>query len=91
LENIWFHTELGQASAHLGFVDVLLVLIEADETPNPGCIPVEGQSGTAFKNDHLGYAITWFGLAAALLVAHLAYHKSRGCLTLGVAGSARDR
>jgi surfeit locus 1 family protein len=32
----------------------------------------------SFRNQHLGYAVTWFGLAAALLCIWLAFHISRG-------------
>jgi surfeit locus 1 family protein len=32
----------------------------------------------AFRNQHLSYAVTWFGLAAVLLGVWLAYHVSRG-------------
>ncbi len=31
-------------------------------------------------NDHVQYAITWFGLALGLLVVYLAYHRTRGRL-----------
>jgi len=34
----------------------------------------------AFRNEHLQYAITWFGLAAVLLGVYIAYHISRGRL-----------
>lgn len=32
---------------------------------------------------HLGYALTWFGLAAALIAVYLAFHKSAGRLRFG--------
>ncbi len=58
------------------------VVIEADATPNPGGWPKGGQTVVAFRNEHLQYAITWFGLAAVLLGVYLAYHVSRGRLRL---------
>jgi surfeit locus 1 family protein len=33
-----------------------------------------------FPNNHLSYAMTWFGLAIGLLGVYLAYHVSRGRL-----------
>lgn len=50
--------------------------VDADATPNPGGWPVGGLTVVAFRNNHLVYAITWFGLAllsaggaAAMLLA----------------------
>ncbi len=36
----------------------------------------------AFRNEHLSYAITWFGLAAVLFGVYIAYHVSRGASRL---------
>jgi surfeit locus 1 family protein len=36
-----------------------------------------------FRNQHLSYAVTWFGLAACLLGVWLAFHISRGRLAWG--------
>ncbi|MDO8534518.1 MAG: SURF1 family cytochrome oxidase biogenesis protein, partial [Xanthobacteraceae bacterium] len=38
----------------------------ADATPNPGGLPQVGETLLVFPNNHLGYALTWYGLAAAL-------------------------
>jgi len=34
----------------------------------------------SFRNQHLSYAITWFGLAAGLIGVYFAYHMSKGRL-----------
>lgn len=57
-------------------------VVEADATPNPGGWPKGGQTVVAFRNEHLQYAITWFGLAVVLLAVYVAYHVSRGRLSL---------
>lgn len=41
--------------------------IDADATPNPGGWPVGGLTRISFSNNHLVYAITWFGLALMAL------------------------
>jgi surfeit locus 1 family protein len=56
------------------------VLIEADATPNPGGWPKGGQTVVDLPNNHLSYAVTWFGLALCLLGVWLAYHVSKGRL-----------
>lgn len=40
--------------------------VDADVTPNPGGLPIGGTTRITFRNDHLGYALTWFGLALSL-------------------------
>jgi len=56
------------------------VLIEAGPAPNPGGWPQGGQTVVSFRNQHLSYAITWFGLAAGLIGVYFAYHMSKGRL-----------
>jgi len=41
--------------------------LDADSTVNPGNLPVGGVTRISFPNNHLQYAVTWFGLALALL------------------------
>ncbi|HXL99286.1 MAG TPA: SURF1 family protein [Rhizomicrobium sp.] len=83
---VWYARDLaGIAKAdHIGLAAP--VLVEADATPNPGDWPKGGQTVVALPNDHLQYAIIWFGLAAGLLGIYLAYHISRG--RLGYAAKA---
>jgi surfeit locus 1 family protein len=54
------------------------VLIEADATPNPGGLPKGGQTVVSFRNEHLSYAVTWFGLAVMLLGVWFSYNISKG-------------
>ena len=42
-------------------------VIDADATPNRGGWPKGGATVVTIRNDHLSYALTWFGLAATLL------------------------
>jgi surfeit locus 1 family protein len=41
--------------------------VDADATPNPGGWPRGGQTRLSLPNDHLQYALTWFGLALTLV------------------------
>jgi surfeit locus 1 family protein len=51
--------------------------IDADSTPNPGGLPQGGETKLVFPNRHLGYAITWFGLALALLAVFVAFSRKQ--------------
>jgi surfeit locus 1 family protein len=74
---LWFVKDVPNMAAALN-VAAPPVLIEADATPNPGGWPLGGRTRVEFPNDHLQYAITWFGLALALLTVYLLYHRKRG-------------
>ena len=67
-------------AAAFGWRHVFPMFLEADATPNPGGWPKGGQTIVDLPNDHLQYALTWFCLAAGLLVVWLAWHRSRGRL-----------
>ena len=54
------------------------MVIEADATPNPGGLPLGGQTRTELPNNHLQYAITWYGLAAGLLASDRVQPRARG-------------
>lgn len=42
------------------------ILIDANNAPNPGGVPIGGVTIIDLPNSHLQYAVTWYGLAAAL-------------------------
>ncbi len=59
-----------------------LFFLEADASPNPGGLPIGGQTQLDIPNDHLQYALTWFLLALALSGVYLSYHWENGRLTV---------
>lgn len=62
------------AKAH-GLSRVAPFFIDADATPNTGGLPQGGETRLAFPNNHLQYAITWFGLALVLMLVFLAFTR----------------
>jgi len=77
------HTRDPQTLAKaFGVKNIYPMFLEADATPNPGGWPIGGVTVVDLPNNHLQYAITWFGLALGLLGVYLAYHSSRGRLGL---------
>jgi surfeit locus 1 family protein len=77
---IWYSRDLKGIAAADRIRLAAPVVIEADATPNPGGWPKGGQTVVSFRNEHLSYAVTWFGLAAGLLGVYFAYHMSKGRL-----------
>ncbi|MEJ5079343.1 MULTISPECIES: SURF1 family protein [unclassified Ochrobactrum] len=47
--------------------DAVPFFIDADNKPNFGGLPIGGITIIDFPNNHLQYAVTWYGLALALL------------------------
>ena len=68
-------------AATFGLKPLLPMFLEADATPNPGGWPKGGQTVIDLPNNHLSYALTWFGLALGLLGVWLAYHIQKARIT----------
>jgi surfeit locus 1 family protein len=84
-KNFWFHVDVPLMRQMAGGKpDPVLdtFFLEADATPNPGGVPIGGQTRLDIPNDHLQYAITWFLIALAGLGVYLAYHWENGRLTV---------
>ena len=77
-KNIWYTRDPVTMGAALKLAHVAPFYVEADATPNPGGLPIGGRTQVTIRNEHLQYAITWFGLAAVLLVIYFSFHLSNG-------------
>ena len=60
--NIWFARDSGAMAEELE-TEPLLVVVRSETPPAPGLTPIP-VSTEGIPNNHLGYAIQWFGLAA---------------------------
>ena len=79
--NYWIWVDLPAMArvAHLG--RVLPFYMDAGATPNPGGLPIGGQTRLTLPNNHLQYAITWYALAVALAVIYILFvrrHRAEG-------------
>ena len=62
--NRWFSRDVAAIAAARGLAGVAPYFIDAEAGPDPAALPVGGLTVVAFRNAHLLYALTWFGLAA---------------------------
>jgi surfeit locus 1 family protein len=78
-KNRWFWNDLPAMARHAGVSPERLVpvFLEAGAAPNPGGLPIGGQTRVNLPNDHLQYAITWYALAIGLAVIYVLYHRPR--------------
>lgn len=59
----WYSRDIPAMARARGLVDAAPFFVDADDSPNPGGYPIGGLTVVRFRNNHLVYALTWFGLA----------------------------
>lgn len=72
-QNRWFSRDPKTIASARGLDRVAPFYVEADATPNPGGWPKGGQTRLALPNNHLQYALTWFGIALMLVAVFAAF------------------
>ncbi len=73
----WFVRSLSDMAQARGLARVAPFYVDADKTPNPGGWPRGGQTRINLPNNHLGYALTWFGIAGTLVGVFAAFAARR--------------
>lgn len=76
-DNQWFYIDLAAAAryAQLDALAPLMVVAERDHADRE--FPTPGRPAVEIPNNHLGYALTWFSLAAVLSAIFLLYHRPK--------------
>jgi len=69
-KQLYFWKDLDEMAAQAAVPSGKLVpfFLDADATPNPGGWPKGGVTQIDLPNNHLSYAVTWYGLAVVLVV-----------------------
>ncbi len=88
LQRLWFAVDLQAMGRNAGLEEVADYYIastyvgaDGRATANPFALAPGADALPPER--HLGYALTWYGLAAILLVVYFAYHMSVGRLSFG--------
>jgi surfeit locus 1 family protein len=76
-QDLWFARGHRAMAARYGWGEVAPFYIEMESPIPPGGVPRPGPLTVKLRNDHLGYAMTWFGLAAVLLGVFAFWLRSR--------------
>jgi surfeit locus 1 family protein len=74
-QNLWYARDLPAMAAalHMGApANAFVALERGPPFPGPDCQPQRFTPPSDLPNNHLAYAITWFGLAAALVGVYVA-------------------
>ena len=85
----WFTVVPSQIVAHLGLGERAETGIYAATVRTLDTIelPIAARTETNLRNSHLGYAITWYGIACALIGVYLSFHHQAGRLRFGRGGA----
>ena len=74
--NLWYRRDPVAIAAAKGWGEVGRFFVEQD-APQAANAPKVGPLVVKLRNNHLGYAITWFGLAATLAGVYLVWLRGR--------------
>ena len=76
--NIWFTLDLDMAAEVIDstVTDFYLMQINSQNLPE-GAVPLKTTHLNKVRNDHLEYAITWYSLAASLLLVFIIYSRKK--------------
>ncbi len=73
--NVWVWMDLDAMADEAAMQNpVTTVYVDLAEGQNPGALPVDGRTEVNLTENHLGYAITWFGIALGLLAIYIIFH-----------------
>ena len=75
--NLWFVRDPAAMAAAKGIGPVAPFYVEQEGPLPPGGLPRPGSLHPSLPNNHLGYAITWYGLAATLVGVFAAWLIAR--------------
>ena len=82
--NRWYWYDRAALADAFGAEPLPVVLVESRGVLPPGpAVPVPQPMAVNLPNNHLGYAITWYGLAVALVVIYALYGRKRAKETRG--------
>jgi surfeit locus 1 family protein len=77
-KNLWFAREPLAIAAAKGLGAVAPFYIEQEAPVPPGALPHPSATEVHLRNEHLQYALTWFGLAIVLVAVFVAFARSSG-------------
>jgi surfeit locus 1 family protein len=78
MNNIWFTLDLEMARHTLGVnvTDFYIMQTSSEYLPD-GLLPLTTKNLSKVRNDHLEYAITWYSLAASLVIIFIIYSRKQ--------------
>lgn len=75
-QNLWFYEDIAAMSQAAG-KELLPMIVEASGERQKDVFPIPSDGKVLLRNDHLGYAITWFSLALVGVIMFGLYHREK--------------
>ena len=72
--NIWFWSDTEALAAEAGILPPSY-LVDAGPAPNPGGLPIGGQTKVELRSQHMQYIVIWYALAISLAVIYVIYMR----------------
>jgi surfeit locus 1 family protein len=76
-KSLWFARDPAAMAAAKGWGTITPFYIDQEAPPAPGGLPKVGPLKPSLPNNHLQYAVTWYGLALVTLISALFFWRSR--------------
>ncbi|VAW07474.1 Cytochrome oxidase biogenesis protein Surf1, facilitates heme A insertion [hydrothermal vent metagenome] len=73
VHNLWFFGDIKAMSEAQHMTDVFPMFLYADKSLTDGEYPIGGRTRLKLINNHLDYAMTWYGLAIVLVIIYLIF------------------
>jgi surfeit locus 1 family protein len=74
--NLWFARDPVAIAGAKGVDPIAPFYVEQESPVPPGALPQPGKLVAQLRNEHLQYAVTWYGLALVLVVVFVAWARS---------------
>jgi surfeit locus 1 family protein len=75
-KNLWFWIDIPAIETYTG-LSLQNLYVRELKKGDSNVLPIGGDAVIRHRNDHLQYAITWYGLAIILVVIYVIYHTKR--------------
>jgi surfeit locus 1 family protein len=76
-KGLWFARDPAGMAAAKNWGEVAPFYVDQEAPPAPGGLPKAGPLKPSLPNNHLQYAVTWYGLALVILISALFYWRAR--------------
>jgi surfeit locus 1 family protein len=76
-KNLWFTRDPAGMAAAKKWGTVAPFYVDQEAPPAPGGLPIVGPLKPSLPNNHLQYAVTWYGLALVVLISGVIFLRAR--------------
>lgn len=76
-KNLWFGRDIEQMAAFAEFRETVPAMVDLIGEQKAEQLPIPSDGTIRLRNDHLSYVLTWYGIAAGILIIFLVYHREK--------------